>query len=200
MSNNSILPSGSGRRPRLEDLVDALMPLIRDRLPTGVLVSAHLIKQIGDLAKQHIFALLGSGFAAAGLAAILPSLAGVIVNELGFTAGGVLAGSIAASVQSAVYAGSTSGVFSALQSFGATAAVAPPVALALAGISLGIGAGFLGYWLDNRIEDGPSRSGNSPPCGGSPPLSRDDKDQSSSSTAITGAQVFLRAICVPLRA
>ena len=43
----------------------------------------------------------------------------------GFGAGGVLAGSIAAGVQSVVYGGATCGVFSALQSVGATMAWLP---------------------------------------------------------------------------
>jgi hypothetical protein len=37
-----------------------------------------------------------------------------------------------------------------LQSFGATAVVAPPVALALGGTFLVVGAGAAGYWLYQR--------------------------------------------------
>lgn len=48
-------------------------------------------------------------------------------------------GSLAALIQSSVYAGYTGGIFSILQSFGATAAVAPAGALALGGVFLGVG-------------------------------------------------------------
>jgi hypothetical protein len=61
-------------------------------------------------------------------------------------------GSLAAIIQSSVYAGSTGGIFSALQSFGATAVVAPPVALALGGTLLVVGAGVGGYWLYQRRQ------------------------------------------------
>jgi len=57
---------------------------------------------------QGIFFLIAAG------AAALPAL--------GFGAGGVVGGSIAAVVQSAFYGGATSGVFAALQSAGATGA------------------------------------------------------------------------------
>ena len=43
-------------------------------------------------------------------------------------------------------------MFSALQSFGATAAVAPPVALALGGTFLVIGIGAVGYWWYTRRQ------------------------------------------------
>ena len=61
-------------------------------------------------------------------------------------------GSLAALIQSSAYAGSTGGIFSALQSFGATAAVAPPVALALGGTLLIVGAAAGGYWLYQRRQ------------------------------------------------
>ena len=43
-------------------------------------------------------------------------------------------------------------MFAAFQSFGATAVVAPPVALALGGTLLVIGAGVGGYWLYRRRQ------------------------------------------------
>jgi hypothetical protein len=52
------------------------------------------------------------------------------VPALGFTAGGVAAGSAAAAAQSAVYGGTTFGLFSALQSMGATLTWVPVAAVA----------------------------------------------------------------------
>ena len=51
------------------------------------------------------------------------------------------AGSLAAGLQSAIYGGATGGVFSVLQSIGATAVLAPPVAIGLGAGALVAGAG-----------------------------------------------------------
>ena len=48
-----------------------------------------------------------------------PVVAAALLGVIGFTTGGVAAGSIAAAVQSAVYGGATTGVFAAAQSAGA---------------------------------------------------------------------------------
>ncbi|KAH9911273.1 uncharacterized protein BXZ73DRAFT_82898 [Epithele typhae] len=53
------------------------------------------------------------------------------ITALGFTSGGVLAGSAAAGIQSAFYAGSTGGAFSILQSIGATIPPLLPIVLVL---------------------------------------------------------------------
>ena len=53
------------------------------------------------------------------------TLGALAVPLAGFGAGGVVAGSVAAGVQSAVYGGATCGVFSVLQSVGATLAWVP---------------------------------------------------------------------------
>ena len=62
---------------------------------------------------------------------VLPSANGIFfliaaaaasIPAIGFTAGGVAAGSLAAAAQSMFYGGATAGVFSALQSAGATGA------------------------------------------------------------------------------
>ncbi|KAK7043972.1 hypothetical protein VNI00_008140 [Paramarasmius palmivorus] len=79
--------------------------------------------------------LAGTGLLAGGALAIIPSVGIAVLNAIGFTSSGVAAGSAAAAIQSAVYGGATGGLFSVCQSIGATAVVAPPVA-----IGLGIGA------------------------------------------------------------
>ena len=61
-------------------------------------------------------------------------------------------GSLAATIQSTFFGGYASGIFSIFQSFGATAAVAPPVALALGGILLVVGVGAGGYWFYQRRQ------------------------------------------------
>jgi hypothetical protein len=50
-----------------------------------------------------------------------------------------MSGSLAAGIQSLVYGASTGGLFSIFQSIGATAVVAPPVALILGGVAVGTG-------------------------------------------------------------
>jgi len=78
-----------------------------------------------------------------GLATLLPSLIVLAVNILGFTAGGVLHGSIAALIQSLVYGGQTAGLFSVLQAFGATAAISPPVVIGIGSILAVVGAALI---------------------------------------------------------
>jgi len=65
------------------------------------------------------------------------------VNLAGFTAAGVAAGSLAASTQSAVYGGATTGVFATLQSVGATGALsmAGTAAVTTTGAAIGAGVG-----------------------------------------------------------
>lgn len=62
----------------------------------------------------------------------------------------IYTGSVAAFIQSIFYGGGTTGIFSMLQSFGATAAFAPPVALVFGGLLLFGGAVAGGYWLYQR--------------------------------------------------
>ncbi|KAG7092613.1 hypothetical protein E1B28_008956 [Marasmius oreades] len=79
--------------------------------------------------------IIGQGLVAGGSSVVLPTVGIATLNAVGFTSSGVAAGSLAAGIQSVIYGGATGGVFSALQSIGATAVMAPPVAIAL-----GVGA------------------------------------------------------------
>ncbi len=61
----------------------------------------------------------------------------------GFGAGGVVAGSVAAAAQSAIYGGATGGVFALLQSAGAAGiGLAGNMGLAAAGAAAGGAAGY----------------------------------------------------------
>ncbi|KAF9447233.1 hypothetical protein P691DRAFT_802720, partial [Macrolepiota fuliginosa MF-IS2] len=71
----------------------------------------------------------------AGGAILLPVAAPAALATVGFTTSGVAAGSLAAAAQSVIYGGATTGLFSVLQSAGATAA-APVVGQAVAGVGL----------------------------------------------------------------
>jgi len=99
-------------------------------------LSTHTMASIAEnFVNNNIVTILSGFLTTTGLSILLPSLVVALVNLLGFTSAGVVGGSLATLIQSALYAGSTGGIFSALQSFGATAVVAPPIALAL-GITL----------------------------------------------------------------
>jgi len=90
---------------------------------------------------------LQMGFLTAGFLTLLPSLLVVAVNALGFTAAGVLKGSIAALIQKMIYGGAASGLFSILQSFGAVAVLSPPGVIAIGVTVAAVGCGILGYNL-----------------------------------------------------
>jgi hypothetical protein len=99
MSSNAVLPPNplqhpGGGNPR--NVVDALIRLIRDQFPavvSGAVVSAVLVQQVVDFLEKNI-AILGGVLTTAGLALLLPSLAVVLVNLVGFTTSGVVAGSL----------------------------------------------------------------------------------------------------------
>ncbi|KIM36474.1 hypothetical protein M413DRAFT_449173 [Hebeloma cylindrosporum] len=167
MPSNAVLPPNPPGPPRggnPQNVVDGIMRLLHDQIPSiaaGAVVSAMLLKQavevlkrnisaLVDILKNNVSALLGGGLIAASLPVLLPSLAVAIVNAVGFTAAGVAKASLAAALQGLFYGGNTGGLFSVLQAFGATGAVAPPVALALGVTSLAVGAGALGYWWYKR--------------------------------------------------
>jgi len=82
-----------------------------------------------DFASEHPFAAAAIRVTLIGVKSVtvVPALAAGILGAVGFTPAGVGARTLAAKVQSMVYGGSTSGLFSSLQSLGATI-VAPSLA------------------------------------------------------------------------
>lgn len=96
----------------------------------------------------HILSTAGMALIGAGILTITPELAIGLFRLVGFGPAGPIAGmdpgyfphelpssrpgSIAAALQSAIYGGGTTGVFSACQSFGMTAAAASPAAITAA--------------------------------------------------------------------
>lgn len=180
--NNSVNANGNPRRPPNVDLrafVNALMRQVQAQLALShaATISKQLLQKITDIVRANL-APLSALLTTAGLAMFLPSLAVVIVNGIGFTSGGVLAGascldatrsefvcslflwwflwvgSLATVIQSHFYGALTRGVFSSLQAFGATAAIASPAVLVLGGILLGTGAGLFGWWLYKKWRGG----------------------------------------------
>ncbi|KAF9532830.1 hypothetical protein CPB83DRAFT_806440 [Crepidotus variabilis] len=122
-------------------------PNMSTALINGALISQTLIRDVEAVLRKYLIEMLGSALVAGGIGALLPSLAVVLVNAVGFTSGGVAAGSIAAAFQSAVLGGATGGAFSSLQAFGATAMIAHPAVLAVGIILMAGGAGVVGYGL-----------------------------------------------------
>ena len=113
----------------------------------------------------------GYGLAAGGAAIAAPAVGILALNAAGFTAAGVAAGashlislrididfailisgSLAAAVQSAVYGGFTTGLFSVFQSIGATAVVSAG-SLIGGGTTLAAGAGILASNGDDDPDD-----------------------------------------------
>lgn len=87
--------------------------------------------------------LLGPAGAATstGIRALLPAV--------GFTAGGVKAGSLAAGMHASIGAVKAGSVFATAQSLGATGAFAGPASL-LAGIAIGLGTGKM---INNHLNE-----------------------------------------------
>ncbi|KAK7462178.1 hypothetical protein VKT23_007782 [Stygiomarasmius scandens] len=71
-----------------------------------------------NLTPIQIAKLAGKALLAVGSSLILPSLGTVIINAIGFTAMGVVAGSLAAGIQSLIYGGATGGLFAMQPFFG----------------------------------------------------------------------------------
>jgi len=77
----------------------------------------------------HLATTAGIALIGTGSLIIAPALALGALNIVGFSAIGPVAGSLAAALQSVIYGGATTGVFSVCQSFAMTAAVASPAAI-----------------------------------------------------------------------
>jgi len=121
------------------------------------LVDLHNRRKAGD--EADYLKLAGSRLVMAGTSAVVPSLGILGINAVGFTSSGVAAGSIAATIQSVFYGASTGGLFSIFQSIGATAVVAPPLALGL-GVAA-IGTGLACHVLSNQGGDSNPEEGGS---------------------------------------
>jgi len=72
----------------------------------------------------------------------------VVIGAAGFGTAGVVAGSLAATVQSVVYGGAATGVFATLQSAGA-AGLAVGTKAVIGSIGAGLGASIAGYFNSN---------------------------------------------------
>ncbi|KAE9398886.1 hypothetical protein BT96DRAFT_1019872 [Gymnopus androsaceus JB14] len=91
------------------------------------------------------------GIAIAGATyAVGPAVVLGALNVAGFTSSGVLAGSAAATAQSIIYGGSTTGIFSVMQSIAATGVVASAPALAVGAGAVGLAAA--GFYLARNIS------------------------------------------------
>lgn len=94
LPSNPPLPGGAGN-PRI--VVDALIRQIQDRFPgivLGAVVSAAVVKQVVEVVKNNISAILSGVLTTAGLVVLYQSLALVLVNLLGFSATGVVGGAL----------------------------------------------------------------------------------------------------------
>ncbi|TFK23716.1 hypothetical protein FA15DRAFT_670184 [Coprinopsis marcescibilis] len=99
----------------------------------------------------HIAASASAGLVVGGSVVLIPALGILALNAIGFTAGGVAAGSFAAALQSIFYGSATTGLFSLLQSIGATA-VLPAAGTIIASVSA-VGTGIASYVSSTSEEN-----------------------------------------------
>ncbi|KAF9789702.1 hypothetical protein BJ322DRAFT_552305 [Thelephora terrestris] len=93
---------------------------------------------------NHVGTFIGAALFLTGAALFAPIAIAGALGAVGFTSAGVAAGSLAATVQSVVYGGATGGLFSLLQSAGATM-VLPSAGTIITGVaSTGAGIGLMG--------------------------------------------------------
>ena len=119
--------------PWFEAFVERARPLAADAAQRAKEVGGAGAAKVRDAVRNH-----PKTAAAVALPVVFAT-----VNLAGFTAAGVAAGSLAASTQSAVYGGATTGVFATLQSVGATGALsmAGTAAVTTTGAAIGAGVG-----------------------------------------------------------
>jgi len=124
---------------------------------------------VSQLAQKHpyIVASAGWGLIIGGSAVLVPALGLAALNAVGFTAGGVVGGSLAASLQSLFYGGFTTGVFSMLQSFAATSVAVSAASVATASTAVGAGLGSIVY--NSQPGAAPSQSSQMPSSKDVPP-------------------------------
>lgn len=122
----------------------------------------------------YIFASAGSALMISGSVVLIPALGILALNAIGFTSAGVAGGSLAAFVQSMFYRGATAGLFSMLQSAGATAVM--PAAGLLASATSAVGAGVASMFYGSRggstPDSSPTNGATDPPP---PPYQGHDK-------------------------
>ncbi|THU97358.1 hypothetical protein K435DRAFT_778098 [Dendrothele bispora CBS 962.96] len=105
---------------------------------------------INNRFSKRVQNLAAGGLVGLGGMSVLPSIGVAAVNAVGFTSSGIAAGSLATVIQSTFYGAYTCGIFSSLQSFGATAVIAPPVALGLGAAAMVVGGSVLAV---NKIKE-----------------------------------------------
>ncbi|EAU83179.2 hypothetical protein CC1G_07861 [Coprinopsis cinerea okayama7 len=118
----------------------------------GIMAAAHAHAQGGQGSGSTFLRAAGTVLAIGGATVLFPAVGILGLNALGFGAGGVVGGSIAATIQSIFYGGATTGLFSILQSIGATAA-APTVGSMIASASA-VGAGAVMVSGSSEEPDG----------------------------------------------
>lgn len=99
MSSNSLSHHGTPQVPgNHAGLVQALVSVLsRSSNASAVLVNAAvisraIIQDVEAVLRRYLKELIGGALVAGGIGALIPSLAVVIVNAIGFTSGGVAAG------------------------------------------------------------------------------------------------------------
>ncbi|KZP21650.1 hypothetical protein FIBSPDRAFT_825338 [Athelia psychrophila] len=114
-------------------------------------------------AREHPHLATSAGIALIGTGALVvaPALALGALNIVGFGAVGPMAGSLAAALQSAIYGGATTGIFSVFQSFAMTAVAASPAVLTGACAAITGGTWFIKKSVDTATP--PSEEGAPPP-------------------------------------
>jgi len=112
-------------------------------IKTAAVLAQESLEVVQDFTRRHPYWTAGiiAGLLAAGVVLVAPHM---VLGALGWQANGVLAGSAAAGIQSAVYGAFTTGAFSALQSFTMTAAAVPVGMLVAGGFSLTSAAALIG--------------------------------------------------------
>jgi len=127
-----------------EDFQESLSQVLEERdLRTG----------IQSFREDHPIAttVAAAGLVTAGSLFLAPAIIVGGLNAVGFTASGVAGGSVAAGLQSTLYGGATTGVFSACQSIGATWVVGSGSIISGLG-SLVAGASILGSPSSPKTE------------------------------------------------
>ncbi|PPQ73710.1 hypothetical protein CVT24_007265 [Panaeolus cyanescens] len=139
----------TNNNPQLRDAT-GIMAIMRQHIPQidNAIITQALLQKVKDVLVQNIDKItpvLSGALVALGTSVLLPTLFITVIQAIGFTSGGVAAGSLAALIQSTFYGAWTGGIFSGLQSIGAVAVVPPPITIGIAVASVVVGGGYLLY-------------------------------------------------------